>query len=451
MNKSIKAKESALARLNALFDKNTANINSPSNADGLLWGEGKVNGKTVFAISRDNSYKGGSLNMLQAEIICDVIYRAEECGAPFLFIMESAGARVQDGIDGLEGYGRIFSAVSFASGKIPLIFIAMGVCAGGAAYTAALCDAVIMNAQNGRMFVTGPKVLKNATGETATDKELCSAEVHSYHSGDVHFCENGEEECILKARQLLSYLPQNCGEMPKRSAEYTAGNISFDVPKDFKKPYDMLSVINAVTDKDSFLPIQQDFAANIITGFGRIKGMCIGIVANQPNVLCGALDVDSSCKAARFISFCDSFNIPIITLTDTPGFLPGKSQEQKGILRHGAKLLAAYSGATVPKITVIIRKAVGGAYIAMNSNGIGADKVFAWENAKISVMDDQLSASFSKDEKTRSGGLERALETGAVSCVIKPCQTVEAIAESLKLLLKKYTPQSSKKRFNIPQ
>jgi propionyl-CoA carboxylase beta chain len=239
--------------------------------------------------------------------------------------------------------------------------------------------------------------------------------------------------------------------MPRWSAEYTAGNISFDVPKDFKKPYDMLSVINAVTDKDSFLPMQQDFAANIITGFGRIKGMCIGIVANQPNVLCGALDVDSSCKAARFISFCDSFNIPIITLTDTPGFLPGKSQEQKGILRHGAKLLAAYSGATVPKITVIIRKAVGGAYIAMNSNGIGADKVFAWENAKISVMDDQLSASFSKDEKTRSGGLERALETGAVSCVIKPCRTVETIAESLKLLLEKYTPQSSKKRFNIPQ
>lgn len=357
--------------------------------DGVITGYGKIHGRVAFAASQDFTIGGGSLGEAQAMKICRAMDKAIEMKAPFISINDSGGARIEEGIDALAGYGDIFYRNTLASGVIPQISVIMGPCAGGACYSPAICDYIFMTASTSQMYITGPSVVQSVTGEEISSSDLGGAAVHSALSGVAHFIYQDDLECLNGVRRLLGYLPQNNEEQPMTVAGREVdrcARLTDIVPSDSKKAYDVRDVISTFIDENSFLEVQSAFARNIVVGFARLAGKTIGIVANQSAYMAGSLEINASDKSARFIRFCDSFNIPLLTLVDVPAFLPGSQQEHGGIIRHGAKMLYAYSEATVPRVTIIMRKAYGGAYIAMNSKGIGADIVYAWPIAEIAVM-----------------------------------------------------------------
>ena len=358
-------------------------------ADGVVTGSGAVLGRPVHVASQDFTVVGGSAGETHSLKVVQMMDAALKCGTPFVFINDSGGARVQEGIDSLSGYGQVFYANVKLSGAVPQISVICGPCAGGAAYSPALTDFIIQT-RKAHMFITGPNVIQQVTGETVSQDELGGADTHMSISGNVHFVADDDEQAILIAKKLLSFLPQNNTEDPPvvDPDPYVEPDdtIATIVPVEGTKGYDVRDVIARLVDHADFLEVQAGYARNIVVGFARIAGRTVGIIANQPNVVAGVLDINASDKASRQIRFCNAFNIPIVTLVDVPGFLPGVAQEHGGIIRHGAKMLYAYSAATVPKITVVLRKAYGGAYLAMCAKDLGADQVFAWPTAEIAVM-----------------------------------------------------------------
>lgn len=401
-----KGKLSARERLEILFDAGTFQEtfvfskhrchqfdmqNKDIPADGVVTGSGYINGRLVYVFSQDFMASGGSVGEMHADKIVKTLEAALKYGVPVIGFNDSGGARIQEGVLSLSGYGRIFYLNTILSGVVPQISIIAGPCAGGAAYSPALSDFIIMVKGISQMFICGPNVVKAATGEVISAEQLGGVEAHAVYSGVAHFIADDDEHAIMLAKQLLSYIPSNNLEDPplKRNEDFILDEVAaLDdiVPEDSKLSYDMKDIIYRIVDKDSFLEVHKFYARNIIVGFARIAGRPVGIVANQPNFLAGVIDINVSDKASRFINFCNAFNIPLINLVDVPGFLPGVEQEYGGIIRHGAKLLHAYSHATVPKITVVIRKAYGGAYLAMCSRELGADAVYAWPTGEIAVM-----------------------------------------------------------------
>lgn len=447
--------------------------NQKGPGDGVVTGYGKVNGRPIYLFSQDFTVFGGALGEMHANKIANVMDLAAKNGAPFVGMNDSGGARIQEGVVSLDGYGKIFYRNAIYSGVIPQISVIMGPCAGGAVYSPAITDFVFMVDQTSQMFITGPKVIETVTGEKISPEDLGGAKVHNSISGNAHFRASTEEEVLAEVRQLLSYLPQNNEEKAPISKYEDNWDYRPDltdvVPFDAVRPYDVRKVIEQVVDEDSFMEVQKDFAKNIVIGYARVKGEVIGLVCNQPKFMAGGLDIDSSDKAARFIRFCDSFNIPIITFEDVTGFFPGIKQEHGGIIRHGAKILYAYSEATVPKLTIILRKAYGGAYVALNSKSIGADLVFAWPNAEIAVMGPQGAANIifareinqSEDpEATRAQKIKEyrekfanpyvAASMGMVDDVIDPRETRIKIIQSLEMLRNKKETRPNKKHGNIP-
>lgn len=441
--------------------------------DGVVTGYGKVNGRPIFLFSQDFTVFGGALGEMHAKKIANVMDLAAENGAPFIGLNDSGGARIQEGVVSLDGYGHIFYRNSIYSGVIPQISVIMGPCAGGAVYSPAITDFVFMVEKTSQMFITGPKVIETVTGEQISPEDLGGARVHNTISGNAHFKGETEAEVIAQVRRLLSFLPQNNEEKPPQAELNEEDDYRPDltdvIPFDAVRPYDVRKVIKQVVDLDSFMEVQQDFAKNIVVGFARIKGEVVGLVCNQPKFMAGGLDIDSSDKAARFIRFCDSFNIPLITFEDVTGFFPGVKQEHGGIIRHGAKILYAYSEATVPKLTVILRKAFGGAYVALNSKSIGADLVFAWPNAEVAVMGPQGAANiiFAREiqnsddpEATRAQKIEEyrekfanpyvAASRGMVDDVIDPRETRIKLIQALEMLRNKKETRPKKKHGNIP-
>lgn len=447
--------------------------NQKGPGDGVVTGYGKVNGRPIYLFSQDFTVFGGALGEMHANKIANVMDLAAKNGAPFIGLNDSGGARIQEGVVSLDGYGKIFYRNSIYSGVIPQISVIMGPCAGGAVYSPAITDFVFMVEKTSQMFITGPKVIETVTVEKISPEDLGGAKVHNSISGNAHFRSESEEEIIENVRVLLSYLPQNSEEKPKilevDEEDDTRPNLTDLIPFDAIRPYDVRVVIEEVVDRGSFFEVHKDFARNIVIGLARVKGEVVGLVCNQPKVMAGGLDIDSSDKAARFIRFCDSFNIPLITFEDVTGFFPGVKQEHGGIIRHGAKILYAYSEATVPKLTVILRKAYGGAYVALNSKSIGADLVFAWPNAEIAVMGPQGAANiiFAKEiqnsdnpEETRAKKIEEyrekfanpyvAASMGMVDDVIDPRETRIKIIQSLEMLRHKKEERPYKKHGNIP-
>lgn len=442
--------------------------------DGVVTGSGKINGRLVFVFSQDFTVFGGSLAEGHAEKICKIMDMAAKVGAPMIGLNDSGGARIQEGVVSLGGYADIFLRNTIFSGVIPQISAVMGPCAGGAVYSPAITDFILMVRNTSYMFVTGPNVVKAVTQEDITSEELGGADTHGTKSGVSHFtCEN-EVECLETLRKLLSYIPQNNLEDPPRIECKDPKNredmkLDSIIPEKREKPYDMKEVITSVVDEGEFFEIQRDFAKNIIIGFARFDGRSVGIVANQPEYLAGALDSDSSVKGARFVRFCDAFNIPLAVFEDVPGFLPGTDQEWRGIIKHGAKLLYAFSEATVPKITVITRKAYGGAYDVMNSKHIRSDFNFAWPTAEIAVMGPKGAIEIiykkeiaaSKDPEAESSRFEEdfrekfanpylAAERGFVDEVIMPHKTRSKIIDAFELLENKVDYNPKKKHGNIP-
>ncbi|MCR4430599.1 MAG: methylmalonyl-CoA carboxyltransferase [Tepidanaerobacteraceae bacterium] len=442
--------------------------------EGVVTGYGTINGKLVFVFAQDFTVIGGSLGEMHAAKIVKVMDMAMKMGAPLIGLNDSGGARIQEGVDALKGYGEIFYRNTLSSGVIPQISVILGPCAGGAVYSPALTDFVFMVSGTSKMFITGPQVIKAVTGEEVTPEDLGGARAHNQTSGVAHFMSENEEECFDQIKKLLSYLPSNNLEDPPfEETEDTNIKILPEldniVPADPNKPYDMKDIIKMVVDKGDFFEVQSLYAQNMITGFARLAGHTVGILANQPRALAGCLDINASDKAARFIRFCDAFNIPLITFTDTPGYLPGVAQEHGGIIRHGAKLLYAYSEATVPKITVITRKAYGGAYIAMCSRHLGADQVFAWPTAEIAVMGPEGAANiiFRKEIEessdpiaTRNEKIEeyrdkfanpyQAAARGYVDDVIEPSTTRVKLVSAMEMLMSKRETRPAKKHGNIP-
>jgi methylmalonyl-CoA carboxyltransferase large subunit len=441
-------------------------------SDGVVTGAGTVGGRYVHLASQDFTVFGGSAGEIHCDKVVESMRNALKTGTPFVFINDSGGARIQEGIDSLSGYAKVFFANTELSGVVPQISLICGPCAGGAAYSPALTDFIIQTRQ-AQMFITGPSVIKQVTGEVVTAEELGGAEAQMHYSGVVHFVAENDEHAIDLCKRLLSFLPQNNVEDPPfMPGEYSLEpDLSLDtvIPEDPKVPYDVRDIIEKVVDFADFLEVQPTFADNIVVGFGRIAGRSVGIIANQPCVYAGVLDINSSDKAARFIRFCNAFNIPLVTFVDTPGFLPGVSQEQGGIIRHGAKVLFAYSASTVPKITVILRKAYGGAYVAMCSRDLGADRVFAWPTAEIAVMgaDGAAEIVFKREiDAAEDKAAARAKFTaeyrdtfstpyvaGArrmVDDIIEPNQTRIAIARSLEVLQSKRELRPAKKHGLMP-
>ncbi len=441
--------------------------------DGVVTGIGKINGRLVAVFSQDFTVMGGSLGEMHAKKIMKLMDLAMELGIPLIGINDSGGARIQEGVDSLFGYGGIFYRNTLASGVIPQITLIAGPCAGGAVYSPAITDFVVMIDKTAKMFITGPNVIKAVTGEDISQEDLGGAYVHNSKSGNAHFLASSEEEAMQLIEKLLSYIPQNNLEEP----DFVPGDYSLSmseeinsiVPVEPTKSYDVRKVIEMVVDEDSFFEVHKNYARNIVVGFARIAGMSVGIVANQPSVLAGSLDIDSSDKAARFIRFLDCFNIPIVTFVDTPGYLPGVQQEHGGIIRHGAKLLFAYSEATVPKITVILRKAYGGAYIAMGSKHLGADMVAAWPTAEIAVMgpDGAANIIFRREIESAPNPEEKrkelvqlyremfanpyvAASRGYIDAVIEPVKTREWVARALEICRTKVQSLPKKKHDNIP-
>ena len=443
-------------------------------ADGVVTGYGRVDGRTVFVFAQDFTVLGGSLGNMHAKKICDVMDMAAKVGAPLIGLCDSAGARVQEGVDALSGYGQIFYRNSIYSGVIPQISAIMGTCAGGAVYSPALTDFTFMVDKTSFMFITGPAVIKSVTGEEVTMEDLGGAKIHNMTSGVADFFTGNDEECISLIRWLLSYLPSNNMESPP---VYETGDdpMRMDegllnvVPDDPRKAYDMRNVISRIVDEGDFLEVKKYYAENIITCFARLNGQSIGIIANQPNVFSGALDVNCSDKASRFIRFCDAFNIPLINIVDVPGYMPGVEQEYTGIIRHGAKMLYAYSEATAPKITVVTRKAYGGSYLAMCSKDLGADQVFAWPTAEIAVMGPEgaVGVVFRKEIKGSEDPKELrkqkiqeykdkfanpyyAASKQHIDCVIDPRETRPRLISALQMLSGKRQKLPPKKHSNIP-
>ncbi|UXH44537.1 acyl-CoA carboxylase subunit beta [Rossellomorea vietnamensis] len=441
--------------------------------DGVVTGYGKVNGKPIYLFSQDFTVFGGALGEMHAKKISHVMDLAVKNGAPFIGLNDSGGARIQEGVVSLDGYGHIFYRNAVYSGVIPQISVIMGPCAGGAVYSPAITDFVFMVDETSQMFITGPKVIETVTGEKISSEDLGGAKVHNSISGNAHFRGKTEEEVLQEVRRLLTYLPQNNEEKPPRLGadeedDYRA-NLTDLIPFDAIRPYDVRTVINEIVDEGSFMEVQKEFAKNIVVGLARIKGEVVGLVCNQPKFMAGGLDIDSSDKASRFIRFCDSFNIPLITFEDVTGFFPGIKQEHGGIIRHGAKILYAYSEATVPKMTVILRKAYGGAYVALNSKSIGADLVFAWPNAEIAVMGPQGAANiiFAREiassdnpEELREQKIEEyrekfanpyvAASRGMVDDVIDPRETRIKLIQGLEMMRNKREERPKKKHGNIP-
>jgi propionyl-CoA carboxylase beta chain len=442
--------------------------------DGVVTGYGTINGRLVYVFSQDFTVFGGSLSETHAEKICKIMDLAMKNGAPVIGLNDSGGARIQEGVVSLGGYADIFYRNVRASGVIPQLSAIMGPCAGGAVYSPAITDFILMVENTSYMFVTGPNVVKTVTHEEVTSEELGGAMTHATKSGVTHFACANEIECINHVKQLLSYVPQNCEEdapaLPyENSGSELRKELNSLIPQNANQPYDIREVISGVTDTDSFLEVHKNFAENIVVGFARLAGRSIGIVANQPAVLAGVLDINASTKAARFVRFCDSFNIPLLVFEDVPGFLPGTDQEWNAIITNGAKLLYAFSEATVPRITVITRKAYGGAYDVMNSKHIGADMNYAWPSAEIAVMGakgaaeiifkNEIAASGDKDGKWKEKEAEyqnmfanpyRAAERGFVDEVIKPEQTREKLIKAFKMLENKAEKLPKKKHGNIP-
>ncbi|MEK5441931.1 acyl-CoA carboxylase subunit beta [Fredinandcohnia sp. FSL W7-1320] len=441
--------------------------------DGVVTGYGKINGRPVYLFSQDFTVFGGALGEMHAKKIANVMDLAAKNGAPFIGLNDSGGARIQEGVVSLDGYGHIFYRNAIYSGVIPQISVIMGPCAGGAVYSPAITDFVFMVEKTSQMFITGPKVIETVTGEKISSEDLGGANVHNSISGNAHFSGKTEEEVLQQVRALVSYLPQNNEEkapiLPVEDNDDYRPDLTEIIPFDAVRPYDVRKVIEQVVDADTFMEVHKDFAKNIVVGFARVKGEVVGLVCNQPKYMAGGLDIDSSDKASRFIRFCDSFNIPLITFEDVTGFFPGVKQEHGGIIRHGAKILYAYSEATVPKLTVILRKAYGGAYVALNSKSIGADLVFAWPNAEIAVMGPQGAANiiFAREindsdnpEQTRAQKIEEyrekfanpyvAASQGMVDDVIDPRETRIKIIQALEMLRNKKETRPNKKHGNIP-
>ncbi|MEA3480286.1 MAG: acyl-CoA carboxylase subunit beta [Bacteroidota bacterium] len=365
--------------------------------DGVVTGTGMISGHPICIFAQDFTVAGGSLGWMHAKKICKIMDHALKLKVPLIGINDSGGARIQEGVNSLAGYGEIFYRNTQASGVIPQISVILGPCAGGAVYSPALTDFVWVVDKISKMFITGPEVIKTTIGEEISMEDLGGAKVHAEISGNAHFYAETEQACFDQIKELISYIPWNntkkADAFPKKAPRSRTYKLEEIIPKDPKQPYDVRDVIKAISDDSEFFEIQERFAANIVIGFSRLNGETIGYVANQPAVLAGVLDVDSSDKAARFVRYCDAFNIPLITLVDLPGYLPGVDQEHAGVIRHGAKLLYAYSEATVPKLTVILRKAYGGGYIAMCSHHLKADFVFAWPTAEIAVMGPEGAAN----------------------------------------------------------
>lgn len=442
--------------------------------DGVVTGYGRVNGKLVYVASQDFTVIGGSMSRTQANKICKVMDLAVRNGAPFIALNDSGGARIQEGIESLGGYADIFTRNVMASGVIPQITAILGPCAGGAVYSPSITDFVFMVKDTSYMFVTGPDVIKTVTHEDVTKEELGGASTHSSKSGVAHFATEDDKHCLLMVRELLSFLPaNNLDDAPVLPTNDTPDRIvealNQMIPDNPKKPYDMLAVITECVDEGYFLEVHKNFAANIIVGFARFNGRPVGIVANQPNILAGCLNIDASRKAARFIRFCDAFNIPVVSFVDVPGFLPGKEQEWNGIITHGAKLLFAYAEATVPKVTVITRKAYGGAYIVMGSKLLRADINLAFPSAEIAVMGAEGAVNIIFREqiaKAADPGAERAkliadyekkfsnpyvsAELGYTDEVIEPAMTRKRIIDALEMLKHKRDINPPKKHGNIP-
>jgi len=442
--------------------------------DGVVTGYGDVDGRTTFVFAHDFTVFGGSLGEVFAEKVCKVMDRAVEVGAPVVGLNDSAGARIQEGVESLGGYGEVFRRNTEASGVVPQISVVMGPCAGGAVYSPAITDFTVMVEDTSHMFITGPDVIETVTGEEVSFDELGGARTHSSESGVAHLAVESEEAALDAVRDLLSYLPQNNVEDPPRvdtgdDSDRVDDAIASIVPDQPQKPYDVTDVIDHVVDRESFYEIHPDFAQNIVVGFARLDGRSVGVVANQPRVNAGTLDIDASEKAARFVRFCDAFNHPILTFVDVPGFMPGTDQEHQGIIRRGAKLLYAYSEATVPLLTVILRKAYGGAYDVMASTHVGADVNYAWPTAEIAVMgpegavnvlyDDELDAA--DDPETLREDLVAeyreefanpytAADRGFLEDVIEPTETRPRLASDLEALASKRHSLPEKKHGNIP-
>ena len=476
-------KMTARERINTLLDPNTFVeidkfvLHNCSNfgmdkkkfdGDGIVSGYGKIDGRLVFVYAYDFTICGGSLSRTNANKIVKVQRMALKMGAPIIAINDSGGARIQEGISSLAGYGDIFYQNTIASGVIPQISVIMGPCAGGACYSPALTDFIFMVKEQSHMFVTGPDVVKTVTHEEVDKEELGGASVHASRSGVCHFVGETEEDTLMMVRELLSFLPSNNIEDPLIMPTQDNPNRIIEsldelIPEDPSKPYDIKKIIEEIADDHNFFEIHANFAQNIVVGFIRLDGKTVGIVADQPAFQAGVLDIDSSDKAARFIRFCDCFNIPIVTLEDVPGFLPGCTQEHNGIIRHGAKIVYAYVEASVPKITIITRKAYGGAYIVMSSKHTGCDINFAYPSAEIAVMgaegavnilyrnlsDEDKKKTIEEYEKTFSNPY-RAAELGYVDEIIMPSQTRAKLIQALDMAQNKVRSTPAKKHGNIP-
>lgn len=441
--------------------------------DGVITGYGTVNGRLVYVFSQDFTVFGGSLSETHAEKICKIMDLAMQNGAPVIGLNDSGGARIQEGVVSLGGYADIFLRNTQASGVIPQLSAIMGPCAGGAVYSPAITDFILMVEHTSYMFVTGPNVVKTVTHEEVSSEELGGAMTHASKSGVTHFACANEVECIEYLKSLLSYMPQNCEEeapkIPYEAADEIRAELNSIIPENPNQPYDMKDVIGHIIDTGSFLEVHKNYAENIVVGFARMAGRSIGIVANQPAAMAGVLDSDSSVKGARFVRFCDAFNIPLLVLVDVPGFLPGTDQEWNGIITNGAKLLFALSEATVPKVTVITRKAYGGAYDVMNSKHIGADMNYAWPTAEIAVMGakgaaeiifkNEIKAAEDPEAKWKEKEMEYtekfatpylAAARGFIDEVILPEVTREKLIKAYRMLENKVVRMPRKKHNNIP-
>src|ERR1044072_8500252 len=481
-----KGKLTARERLNILLDSNsfieldkfvTHRSDDPElkkyYGDGLLTGFGTIDGRQVFVYVYDFTVLGGSLGEMAGKKVSKVMSHALKVGCPIIGILDSGGARIQEGVSSLDGYGDIFLKNALASGVIPQITASIGPCAGGAVYSPAMTDFVIMVEGIGQMFVTGPEVVKEVLSQEVSFEDLGGARTHSTKSGVAHFVAENEYECMDKIKKLISFIPQNNLEVSPVSQSQDEQNrlepeFSKILPENPYEQYDMKQIIKLLVDKEDFLEVHEHFAENILVGFARIDGKSVGIVANQPMYLAGALDINSSTKAARFIRFCDCFNIPIVTLVDTPGYLPGTDQEHNGIIRHGSKLLYAYCDATVPKITCIIGKAYGGAYIAMGSKNLRADINYAWPTAEIAVLGPEAAITIvhRKDLKSSKNPIEIkkklakeyrekfanpyiAAEKGIIDLVIDPIETRIMVVKALSVLQNKRESRPVRKHGNI--
>lgn len=485
-----KGKSTARERLDLLFDTGTfeeigrfngGDINNDVAGCAVITGFGEVYGKKVAVYAQDFSVRGGTLGRAEGQKICHLLDMALQLGVPVVALIDSGGARIQEGVNALTQYGRIFKKTCEASGLIPQISLILGPCAGGAVYCPALTDFIIMTREHSNMFVTGPDVVKAATGESISMDDLGGGYVHNSTSGVAHYLGEDEADAIDYARTVLAYLPQNCNQNPPtfayaatRADRETAKQLATIVPSNDRQPYDVLDVIRSIVDYGEFVQIQELYAASAVVGFACIDGHPVGIVANQPKVNAGILDVNSSEKVARFVRLCDAFNLPVVTLVDTPGYKPGSDQEHAGIIRRGAKVIYAYANAQVPLVTVILRKAFGGAYIVMGSKSMGADFNYAWPTSQIAVLGAQGAVNIihRKDlQKAKERGQDvdalrkklvenyenttvnanLSLETGQIDAMIDPEQTRDVIANSLKILRsKKRVSRTGKHHGNQP-